>query len=121
MSIVNILDSSGAYTLDSANSLDLLIAGGRRVVITDQVFLEIERNPNTQLRSRILSWIADNAQHIDSIDTDLSAADFAKYGIDLGDASIAKYIEELSDQSQHDGVKLKRNTCRHQLEPVRPV
>ncbi len=101
MNIINILDAAGAYTLDSAGALDLLIAGGRRVIITDQVRDEIENNPNSQLRTRILTWLADNAQYVDDVPTNLTPADLAKYGNDVGDASIAKYIEELSDQSQN--------------------
>lgn len=37
MTIVNILDMAGALSLASADALDLLVAGGRRVIVTEQV------------------------------------------------------------------------------------
>lgn len=104
MSIVNILDSAGAYTLDSANALDLLIAGDRRVVVTQDVVDEIGRNPNTQLKTRILNWIdaSQAAGHVDVVPVSLTAEELANYSAkgDVADASIAKYIEQLSDPSQ---------------------
>lgn len=45
MSVVNILDSAGAYTLDSASALDLLTAGDRKVIVTDEVLRKLNVIP----------------------------------------------------------------------------
>jgi hypothetical protein len=112
MSVINILDTAGAISLASADALDLLVAGGRQVVVTAQVFEEISRgteHSNATIRSfytKAKAWLDTNPTLWERVVVPINQADLDRYTIPVGgvqseaDASIAKYIEELSDSSQ---------------------
>jgi hypothetical protein len=106
MQIYNVLDAGAASTLIRADALDVLLAGGRRIIITPEVLEEIVgERPDLPNQAKFLSWFNDNQTRIDTVDLPITEADIAKYnpagklGQD-GDISIKKFL----DFSQNSGV-----------------
>ena len=106
MSIVNILDTAGAVSFASADALDLLMAGDRRVVITSQVLREI-RTATSSNYVKVQQWLNANPLLWEEVTFNVDQAGLDEYVVPVNgkqspaDASIAKYIEEISDKSQH--------------------
>ena len=80
MSIVNILDTGGAISLASADALDLLVAGGRRVVVTQQVLDEIA-DPTGSYYVKVRQWLSANPTLWERVVVPINQTDLDKYTI----------------------------------------
>jgi hypothetical protein len=77
MSVVNLLDTGGAYTLASIDGLDTLTAGDRKVVITQQVLDEIRNS--IQYAQKFDQWLAQNGSNVSIISKNITSADIERY------------------------------------------
>ncbi len=98
--IYNVLDTGAAATLIRSDALDLLTAGGRKVVITQQVLDEltnqIEDNPNQR---KFLEWFGRNTNKIVYIDETITPDDIGEFNPEnkpnqAGDISIKRYLKD---------------------------
>lgn len=92
----NLLDTGSAYTLASLDGLDTLKAGGRKVVITQQVLTEIR--DSLAYGPKFDQWLAQNRSSVILINEPITAADVARYNPtgkanQSGDISIKKFLE----------------------------
>jgi hypothetical protein len=80
MTDIFILDASSASTLASVDGYDALTAGGRRVVITQQILDEIDRDETpSAYRNKFLTWFNANQSSIIRVTESLSPDDITKY------------------------------------------
>ena len=67
MSVVNLLDTAGAISLANIDALDLLVASGRRVVITNHVLDEIRAATGADY-VKVQQWLEANSNLWESVD-----------------------------------------------------
>jgi hypothetical protein len=96
VSVVNLLGTGAAYTLASIDELDILIAGGRKVLITQDVYDEIMRSGD--YGPKFKQWYNNNLGSIIDIDDPITDADKKKYNPtnklkQEGDVSIKKFLD----------------------------
>ncbi len=72
MSVVNLLDTGAAYTLASMGGLDALTAGGRKVLITQDIYDEIMRS--LDFGPKFQQWYNNNLGSIIQIDDPITEA-----------------------------------------------
>lgn len=116
--IYNIVDTGALGSFAQTDTLDSLFAGGRKVVITEQVIFEtLNAQPDGTLRPnqiKIQNWLNQNASNIDLIVTDVEVdisayngfhpnsqlrGTFVEVGTEhLGEISIGKYLNDNSGQ-----------------------
>ena len=62
--IVNVVDRNPLFRLLQSDELDLLIAGNRQVLITEDVIRELELSEEGQLVDRLDDWLMANQESV---------------------------------------------------------
>ena len=73
--IVNVVDRNPLFRLLQSDELDLLIAGNRQVLITDDVIRELELDVDDLLNTRLTDWLMANQESV-------IRADFGEFTIE---------------------------------------
>lgn len=115
--VINIIDNGALVHLAQADQLDLLVAGGRRVVITAEVLEEFEATRSPALLARLESFLARNSDNIDGGVRPISQADIARFNPpqpngdiatgQRGDVSILAHVELTSNNGAPGGKKIE--------------
>jgi hypothetical protein len=102
-----VLDATSASTIASVEGYDALTAGGRKVVVTQQILAEI-RDPKTPqiYKDRFNAWYGSNQASIINVTGELNPEDIAKYNPagkarQAGDISIRKFLDAQASSGDY--------------------